>query len=237
MCGRFTLRTPLKLLAEYFDAEASDQVQLDLFGPRYNIAPTQQVLIVREALDRGRELTAVRWGLVPSWSKAPTKGPPLINARSETVTEKPSFRSAIKRRRCLLLADGFYEWQANEAGQSSVKQPFFIHYPDDRPFAFAAIWERWKSSSTAAADIESCALVNTAAEGWMTDIHHRMPIILDPADHAFWLDSQLDDPQQLKRLFAPRDYPELEARPVSTHVNRVKNDDRRCVASEPRLFD
>ncbi len=183
----------------------------------------------------------MRWGLVPSWSKSPSKGPPIINARSESVIEKPSFRTAIKRRRCLLLADGFYEWQAtqsaNPSGKSSAKQPYFIHYADDRPFAFAALWERWESHNTDEPNIESCTLVNTAAVGWMTDIHHRMPIILRPSDYAVWLDSQLNDPEQLKPLFVPRDYPELKARPVSTHVNRVKNDDFRCIASEPRLFD
>jgi putative SOS response-associated peptidase YedK len=234
MCGRFTLRTPLNLLVEHFGADTSKLVQLDLFAPRYNIAPTQNVLIVRASKHgAGRQFAYARWGLVPAWTREPHKGPPLINARSETVAEKPSFRSALKSRRCLIAADGFYEWQADEAGKSQTKQPHFIHYPDDRPFAFAGLWERWHNDDEV---IESCTLVNMAAKGWMTEIHHRMPIILDPKQYDLWLDPTVDDVEELRHLFQPRDYSHLVAVGVSTHVNRVKNDDPRCVAPEPRLF-
>ncbi|QDU86668.1 Putative SOS response-associated peptidase YedK [Pirellulimonas nuda] len=233
MCGRFTLKTPARDLIAALDLASSDR-QLGLFEPRWNIAPTQQVPVVR--LDGGaREAVAMRWGLIPSWSKEPGKGAPLINARSETVAEKPSFRTALKRRRCLMPADGFYEWQ--ESGGKGAKQPFYIHRKDDGPFAFAALWECWRSKEDpAAAPVESCTLVNTEAVGWMTEIHHRMPVILEPKDFDVWLDPELQEAGPLAPLFAPAEHNELVAQPVSTYVNKATNEGPRCVEVQKTLF-
>src|SRR6476620_9684541 len=148
MCGRFTLRTPPAVLIKHFELELGGDRQLELFGPRYNIAPTQEILVVRnDPPDGRRRADTMRWGLIPSWSTDPKpgSGPPMINARSETLAEKPMFRSAVRRRRCLIPADGFYEWQESPRGAKGKKQPYFIHRPDGGPFAFAGLWESWQS--------------------------------------------------------------------------------------------
>src|SRR3954465_3670641 len=165
MCGRFTLRTPLTAPIEHFDLEVGDDRQLPLFEMRYNIAPTQEILVVRsDPADGRRRADMMRWGLIPSWSAGPKAGagPPMINARSETLAEKPMFRSAVRRRRCLIPVDGFYEWQQSASGARGKKQPYFIHRPDNGPFAFAGLGETWtQSKDSAAADrlkIDSCTI-------------------------------------------------------------------------------
>jgi putative SOS response-associated peptidase YedK len=239
MCGRFTLRTPLTVLIERFQLGMNAVRQLALFEPRYNIAPTQEILTVRVDPSTGeREPAMLRWGLIPAWSKEPQSGPPMINARGESIAEKPSFRTATRRRRCLIPADGFYEWQ--KIGGGTKKQPHYIHYADHRPFAFAGLWEHWQSKDAPAGEalaIESCTIVTTAASAALAEVHDRMPVILEPNDYALWLDPQVQDAAQVQHLVAPNDDPAIIFEPISTHVNKVANDDPRCIAVQRALFD
>jgi putative SOS response-associated peptidase YedK len=216
MCGRFTLRTPLHLLMRHFNLSAQEEWQLPL---RYNIAPTQEIAVVVET-DAGRALEMMRWGLIPSWSKDPKLGPPLFNARSETVAEKPSFRTALRRRRCLIPADGFYEWKK----EGKLKLPFYIRRPDEQPFAFAGLWEQWQ-------DVTSCTVLTTTANDLMKPLHDRMPVILSPNDYDVWLDLRNDDPEKLKYLFEPLPDDELVALPVNTVVNNARHDAPDCIES------
>jgi putative SOS response-associated peptidase YedK len=229
----------MTVLIEHFQLGLEAARQLALFEPRYNIAPTQEILAVRvEPANGEREPAMLRWGLIPSWSKGPQTGAPMINARGETIAEKPSFRTAVRRRRCLVPADGFYEWQ--KTAGSTKKQPYYIHYRDDRPFAFAGLWESWKATAQASADvltINSCTIVTTSATKALESIHDRMPVILEPGDHALWLDPTVQDPAVIQHLIAPNDDNAIIAEPVSTHVNRVANDDPRCIEVERALFD
>lgn len=255
MCGRFTLRTPLTVLIEHFDLDSRGDRQLPLFHARYNIAPTQDVLVVRsDSQGAGRDLKMLRWGLIPSWSKFETAGlgAPLINARSETLAEKPAFRTAY-RRRCLIPADGFYEWQQSPSASQAKKQPFYIHRPDGQPFAFAGLWESWAhrptelpphaslSKKSIAADdgsltIESCTIVTTPANATLREIELRMPVVLAPNDYAIWLDPKTEDPATLQYLLTACGDEELIAEPVSTHVNKAANDDARCISVQKSLF-
>jgi putative SOS response-associated peptidase YedK len=236
MCGRFTLRTPATVLIEHFDLDVRADKQLPLFEPRYNIAPTQDVVVVRADATNGlRTASMMRWGLLPAWSKGVASGPPMINARSETLAEKPAFRSAFRSRRCLIPADGFYEWQQSISGAKGKKQPFWIHRPDGEPFAFAGLWEKWRDPSAELA-IESCTIVTTAANSSLSYLHDRMPVILAPGDYSLWLDSKVDEPGKLQHLLEACGNDELVAEPVSIHVNRVANDDARCIEAERTLF-
>jgi len=244
----------MTVLVKHFQFGLEAARQLALFEPRYNIAPTQEILAVRaEAKTGNREAAMLRWGLIPSWSKDAHGGPPMINARGETIAEKPSFRTATRRRRCLIPADGFYEWQkiaGSTSSKSSRKQPYLIHYRDDRPFAFAGLWETWRAKDVAAKvagakrgessgdlTIESCTIVTTSASKALESIHDRMPVILEPGDYALWLDPAVEDPAAVEHLVAPNDDEAIVAEPVSTHVNRVANDDPRCVEVQRALFD
>jgi putative SOS response-associated peptidase YedK len=232
MCGRFTLRTPAAVLIEHFELDVRGGRQMPLFEARYNIAPTQEIAVVRFDLADGcRVATMMRWGLVPSWAKAPAGGPPQINARGESLDDKPMFRSAFRHRRCLIPADGFYEWQSPDGGRGK-KQPFYIHRPDHGPFAFAGLWESWSGGPA----LESCTIVTTDANERLRDLHDRMPVVLAPGDYARWLDPAVEDVSQLQFLLAPCSPDELIAEPVSLHVNRVANDDPRCIAPERALF-
>jgi putative SOS response-associated peptidase YedK len=216
MCGRFTLRSRLNVVIRELDLFS------DLDGPpRYNVAPTQTVPIVRPDAERRRTLAAVRWGLVPSWAKE-VKGAGFINARAETVATKPAFRSAFKKRRCLVLADGYYEWQA----VGKQKQPYFIRRRDDRPFGFAGLWEcRHGEDGT---DLESCAVITTTANERTRSVHDRMPVILDPAEWDAWLASDAT-PNDLEALLRPYPSEALAVDPVSPLVNSAKNDLPECV--------
>ena len=235
----------MTVLIEHFQLNLEAARQLALFEPRYNIAPTQEILAIRvEPASGEREAALLRWGLIPSWSKEPQSGPPMINARGETIADKPSFRTATRRRRrCLIPADGFYEWQTS-AG-STKKQPYYIHYRDDRPFAFAGLWESWSAKSTAAKNgpaddalaIESCTIVTTSASKALEALHDRMPVILEPGDYKLWLDPKVQDPAAIQHLIVPNDDEAIIAEPVSTHVNHVANDDRRCIQVQRALFD
>jgi putative SOS response-associated peptidase YedK len=249
MCGRFTLRTPMTVLIELFELDVRAARQLALFEPRYNIAPTQEVLTVRMTEEGGkREPAMLRWGLVPSWAKEVQSGAPQINARAETLAEKPMFRTAYKKRRCLIPADGFYEWQASAAGPKGKKQPYYIHRPDDRPFAFAGLWESWRSKVEPSPGpslqgkgkelaIESCTIVTTSANKTLAPLHDRMPVILATGDYDLWLDPAVQEPDKIAHLLAPCGEDELVAEPISTHVNRVANDDPRCIEVQRTLFE
>ena len=173
MCGRFTLRVTPEQAREAFGYEAKPN-----FPPRYNIAPTQPVAIIREEQDRP-EFALVRWGLIPPWVKDLKAFPTLINARSEQAAEKPAFRNAIRRRRCLIPADGFYEWQKTPTGK---KQPFLIERPDSRVFAFAGLWESWMDAE--GNELDSAAILTTQANETLAPIHDRMPVVIDPENYG-----------------------------------------------------
>jgi putative SOS response-associated peptidase YedK len=213
MCGRYTLRTPVDVLAEGFEIEEYPSS----LPPNYNVAPTQEVAAVVEE-DEKRKLEMFHWGLIPSWAKDPAIGNKMINARAETVAEKPSFRSAFKKRRCLILADGFYEWQKTDNG----KQPYHIKMQDDSPFAFAGLWEVWDKYGE---EIRSGTIITTDANDLMNEIHHRMPVILHPEDYGLWLDPDFDEKEALTALLKPYPSDAMEAYPVSRRVNKPANNE------------
>jgi putative SOS response-associated peptidase YedK len=218
MCGRFTQASPGEVIAELFDLP-----EIPRLAPRWNIAPTQPVVSVRAAGTGGRELVELHWGLIPSWAKERSVGARMINARAETVAEKPAFRAALRARRCLIVADGFYEWQ--KAG--ARKQPHFIRMRDGRPFAFAGLCERWAAGEHEA--VESCVIVTTTPNELLAPIHDRMPVILAPADFAGWLDPGTRDPARVLPLLRPYPADGMEAYPVGLRVNNPANDDPSCV--------
>ena len=193
-------------------------------GARYNVAPTQDVPIVRATGTGGRELARARWGLVPSWAKDIAIGARMINARAETVAEKPSFRAAFKSRRCLVPADGFYEWRNGPAG----KQPYRITLADGEPFAFGGLWERWDKAPDGRT-VESCTIITTLANDLLRPIHARMPVILDPGDYDPWLEAGAMPPAETARLLKPFPDHRMKAYPVATRVNNPRNDDPECL--------
>lgn len=211
MCGRFAQRSNPKRLAKEF--KVADVPDLEA---RYNIAPTQEVLGVLGSAD-GREMKFFKWGLIPSWAKDTSMGARLINARSETVDEKPAFREAFKKRRCIIPADGFYEWQRT-AGR---KQPFFFQMKDERPFGFAGLWEKWQG--VGGQTIESCTILTTEANQTLSPVHDRMPVILAPDDYELWLDEDVRKRELLKDLLRPYPAKEMMSYPVGTAVNSPRN--------------
>jgi putative SOS response-associated peptidase YedK len=211
MCGRFAQRTDSKKLAKAFGAYEVPAVE-----PRYNIAPTQDILGVVQSED-GREVTLYKWGLIPSWAKDKSMGSRLINARSETVGEKPAFREAFKKRRCIIPADGFYEWQRTE----DKKQPFFFRMRDESPFGFAGLWERWEGNGKEA--INSCTILTTEANEVIRPVHDRMPVILHSNDYELWLDSDVRKLDLVKELLIPYPADEMRSYPVSTSINSPRN--------------
>ena len=212
MCGRYTLRTPVDSVAEAFEIEEYPSS----ITPNYNIAPTQEVAAVVEE-DEKRKLEMLHWGLIPSWAKDPSIGNKMINARAETVAEKPSFRRAFKVRRCLILADGFYEWKKTDDG----KQPYHVKMEDGSLFAFAGLWETWQNGE----EIRSCTIITTDANNLMSEIHHRMPVILHPEDYAMWLDHDFEEKEVLTTLLKPYPANVMEAYPVSRRVNKPSNNE------------
>lgn len=214
MCGRFTLFDPAVSLAEGFGLG-----EVPSLSPRYNIAPTQEVAAVRIPAGGGaRELVMMRWGLIPSWAKDPSIGNRMINARAETAAEKPAFRTAIRRKRCLVPADGFYEWKRT----NGRKQPFYIRMRDGRTFAFAGLWDSWKGPGAEA--VESCALLTTGPNEIVRPIHDRMPVIVSPRDYDLWLSPDVQDPHLLDPVFLPHPAEGMTAYPVRTAVNNPKTD-------------
>lgn len=224
MCGRFTLFDSADFLAEGFGlAEAPS------LAPRYNIAPSQAVAAVRiPPGGRAREMVLLRWGLIPSWAKDRSLGNRMINARAETVAAKPAFRSAIRRRRCLVPANGFYEWKRTDGR----KQPYYIRTRDGKIFAFAGLWESWEGPGGEA--VESCALLTTAPNDLLLPIHDRMPVILSPRDYDLWLSPEIRDIQVLSPLFRPYPSEEMTAYPVRTLVNNPKTDEPGLIEPLPR---
>ena len=221
MCGRFTLRAPASVIAEQFSL-----FEVPFWKPRFNIAPTQPVPVVRMAPQQAeprRQFVLMHWGLVPSWAGDPAIGHRLINARAETAADKPSFRTALRRRRCLIAADGFYEWQT----VGKRRRPMFIHMRDDRPFSFAGLWESWEGAGHSA--LESCTILTTAANDLVRPIHDRMPVIVAPEDYARWLDPAQQKPEPVLPLLRPYPSESMEAYAVSTHVNSPARDDERCL--------
>ncbi|MBN2116975.1 MAG: SOS response-associated peptidase [Anaerolineales bacterium] len=214
MCGRFTLTIDPAEAQEIFTAYTFPEK----FAPRFNIAPTQPVLVIPN--DDQNTADFFVWGLIPMWAKDPGIGNRLINARGETLAEKPAFRGSLKYKRCLILADGFYEWKG--APGRKTKTPFFIHMKDRKPFAFAGLWDSWNSPD--GAQVKSCAIITTTPNELMTIIHNRMPAILHPRDYAKWLDPSPQTPDQLKPLIKPFPAEMMNAYPVSTLVNTPAND-------------
>jgi len=209
MCGRFAFYSPSEATAALFGVSASTPVE-----PRFNIAPSQYIAGIRETDDTGRELAMFRWGLVPFWAKDPTIGNRMINARAETVAEKPSFRAAYRHRRCLLLADGFYEWKKEGAG----KEPYFISLANGEPFAFAGLWETWHSKQSGEI-IQSATLITTAANDYISTVHHRMPVILQPDTADRWL---AGDDELIAEV--AENSPKFQAWPVDKRVNNARNE-------------
>jgi putative SOS response-associated peptidase YedK len=210
MCGRFAFYSPAEATAALFGAEKAAALK-----PRYNIAPTQDIAAVRNTdPDGGREFVLLRWGLVPFWAKDPSIGNRMINARAETVAEKPSFRAAYRRRRCVVLADGFYEWHR----EGSVKIPYYITLASGDPFAFAGLWENWQDRDSETS-LQTATLITTSANDYLASLHHRMPVILEPDRAERWL---AGDETLLETATA--DCPQLQAWPVDRRVNNARNE-------------
>ena len=224
MCGRFTLIAEPDKLSKVFNVSSISNCQLE---PRYNIAPTQMAIaVLYNSENQQREHQSLRWGLIPSWAKDSRMGAKLINARAETLAEKPSFRSAFKRRRCLVLADGFYEWQH----LATKKQPYYFHLQDKQPFAFAGLWERWQSPDNE--KIISCTIITTDANELLQPIHNRMPVILRQKDYEKWLDPQLQETELLQELLHPYPAEKMSAYAVSTKVNSPKHTSPECITAK-----
>jgi putative SOS response-associated peptidase YedK len=213
MCGRFTLQISPEMLAKIFGLS-----EIPVFPARYNIAPSQQIAIVRADDSRQNRLDFVTWGLIPSWARDRSIGTKMINARAETVHEKPAFRHAIRYRRCLIPSSGFFEWQQ----EGARKQPLYIHFQDGMPMVYAGLWETWKTPVGGL--LESCAILTTAANGLIAPIHNRMPVILHPEAYSLWLDREMTDPSRLQNLFQPYPAETMAAYAVSTAVNSPLND-------------
>lgn len=209
MCGRFAFYSPSEAVAALFGVTQSTEVK-----PRYNIAPTQYIAAIRRDENQSNELTMLRWGLVPFWAKDPSIGNRMINARSETVAEKPSFRNAYRKRRCLVLADGFYEWHR----EGDVKIPYFISLADGKPFAFAGLWEHWNSKDSDES-LQTTTIVTAAANDFLAQVHHRMPVVLEPENARRWLDG---DANLLEEVTSAA--PSFRAWPVDRKVNNARNE-------------
>ena len=209
MCGRFAFYSPAEAAAALFGVEVAPELK-----PRYNIAPTQDIAAIRNGTEGEREFALLRWGLVPFWAKEPSIGNRMINARAETVAEKPSYRNAYKHRRCLVLADGFYEWQRG----GDVKVPYFISLASGEPFGLAGIWENWTDKETGES-LQTTSLITTAANDFMAPLHHRMPVILEASTATEWLAGSADLLDDVASIT-----PKLQAWPVDRRVNNARND-------------
>lgn len=225
MCGRFTLTVTPTQLAEAF-AQFTPPPELT---PRYNIAPSQPVAVV--ANTGQNRVDYFVWGLIPSWAKEPAIGNKMINARAETLAEKPSFKAAYRRRRCLILADGFFEWRQNP---DKSKTPMYIHLASRQPFALAGLWERWHSPH--GDELLSCTIITTEPNALMAAIHNRMPVILPPEAYACWLDPAEQPPDRLQALLATFPAELMAAYPVSAYVNSPANSGPQCIAPVASLL-
>jgi putative SOS response-associated peptidase YedK len=219
MCGRYRLSRRKQIIEEHFDAISGEED----WTPRYNVAPTQPVLVIRQnPADPTRALSQMRWGLIPSWSKDMSGAARMINARSETAHLLPAFRDALKHRRCLVPADGFYEWKRT----GKTKQPYCFEVNGGQLFAFAGLWDRWKGPS---GDwIKTCTILTTTPNAVTAAVHDRMPVILNASDYDLWLDPGLKDTADALEMLKPYDAIQMGAYPVSSRVNQVQNDDADC---------
>lgn len=218
MCGRYTLRAQLNQLLQIYSATSEIEI-----SPRYNIAPSQSVPVLKLGGDNAsREIVSMRWGLVPSWAKDEKIGYKMINARSETIEEKPSFRTAFKRRRCLVLADGFFEWQK----RGSKKQPYLFQKKNAAPYAYAGLWETWNHGNQ---PVVSCTIITTTANELVADVHDRMPVILQDRHLENWLNPEFDHVDRLKSMLEPYPADEMERYPVDPMVGSPQNDKPQCV--------
>ncbi len=219
MCGRFSLGASASTLAAQFGL-----FETPAWSPRYNIAPTQEILVVvRDPTDARRQARLYRWGLIPSWAKDPSIGNQMINAQAETAATKPAFRVAFRKRRCLILADGLYEWKK----EGRQKQPFHIRLRDGRPFAFAGLWEHWEGAGGTA--IDSCTILTTIPNALLRPLHHRMAAVFGANDYDLWLDPSVQDVHRLQSLLQPYPAEEMTAYPVSSRVNNPINDTPECI--------
>lgn len=222
MCGRFFLSSSPAIYADLFGIDTG-QLPLDDPGARFNIAPSQPVLMAREPGSGDRELVLVRWGLVPAWSAGPDNRYSMINARAETVHQKPAYRGPFRHRRGLIPADGFYEWKA----RGKLKQPYCIRRKDESPMAFACLWDRWCDPQ--GESLESCSIIVTQASGALTEVHDRMPVILADEAWSEWLNPELRNPESVRAVMAKQDPEELLIYPVSRRVNSPANDDAELI--------
>ncbi|HBL27088.1 MAG TPA: hypothetical protein DD490_09665 [Acidobacteria bacterium] len=222
MCGRYTLSSTSDEIAILFDLS-----EVPSLPPRFNIAPTQEAAVVR-VVEPGapRHLDFLRWGLVPYWAEDPGIGNRMINARAETVADKPAFRSSFRKQRCLIATDGFYEWKK----EGKLKQPYHIRRQDRRPFAFAGLWARWKPRDGSGEVLETFTILTTEANELIRPLHDRMPVIVEPSRFGLWLDPTLDDRSRLQELLVPYDGSQMETVPVSRAVNSPAHDAPDCLA-------
>ena len=220
MCGRYGLYSSLDRLVEHFGLTSAPAVKA-----RYNIAPSDAVGVVRIPPRHDQRMwDQLHWGLIPSWAKDKKIGYRMINARAESIAQKPSFRDAFKYQRCLVPADVFYEWMVGPDGK---KYPYAVGLKDERPFGFAGLWDRWQDASEI---IESCTIITTDANELLKPIHERMPVMLPETEYERWLDPTTQNPAALQPLLKPYDAEAMKAYPVSTRVNDPKNDDQECIA-------
>jgi putative SOS response-associated peptidase YedK len=226
MCGRYALKTSVPEIARILGASESVE-----FPPSYNVAPTRKVPVCRVSETGAREIALLRWGLVPHWARAVDDKYRMINARAESVASKPAFRTPFRRRRCLVPADGYYEWKAI----GKRKQPYFICMQDEAPFFLAGLWDRWGKGEDERVD--SFTIVTTTANDSSAEVHERMPVILGPENHEVWLDPAIQDTAALTPLLGPYAGEGMMLRPVSTYVNSPRNDDPRCVESLAHIAD
>lgn len=213
MCGRFTLHISPEQLAEIFGL-----LEFPVFPARYNIAPTQQVAVIRSTADGRNRLDFLRWGLIPSWAKDPSVGRWMINSRCKTVHEKPAFRHAIKFCRCIVVGSGFFEW----AQEDNRKVPLYVHLKDGSPMCFAGLWDHWKSPE--GETIESCTILTTSSNKLIAPLHDRMPVLLHREEYPLWLNREVTDPEKLKQLYQAYPADLMEIYPVSPLVNSPRND-------------
>lgn len=233
MCGRYRLSRRKEIIEEHFDTATG----VEDWTPRYNVAPTQPVPIIRQhPKEPRRDVTLARWGLIPWWAKDTSSAAGMINAKSETAASKPAFRDALRLRRCIIPADGFYEWQKIRA----AKQPYCFEVNEGELFAFAGLWEKWKDP--AGKTLETCAILTTTANALTSSIHDRMPVILNPGAYDLWLDPGFTDVSAVSELLQPYDAGLMRRYPVSTRINHAANDDAECaqpvevVEAQARLF-
>jgi putative SOS response-associated peptidase YedK len=233
MCGRYRLSKRKQIMEEHFDCDPWDEN----WSPRYNIAPTQSVPVIRQhPKEPVRQISTMRWGLIPNWAKNTSIASGTINAKSETAATKPAFRDPLRLRRCLIPADGFYEWRRT----GGAKQPFCFEVKDGELYAFAGLWDGWKDPS--GNWIKTCSILTTTPNAVISTVHDRMPVILDPDNYDLWLDPGMQDVVAISEVLKPYDARLMGSYPVSTRVNSVSNDDLECsrpvelVEAQDRLF-